>query len=410
MAEDANQANEANQANQAYQAHQDLVAKIATTSAMLLLCAVVMASLISEARSQEKKNLNCVTKSFNGKTYEFCRPSTRKAIPPPPNRPGEGRLERPQLHAPSAIPRVGEERRAPTAPSRFREGLRAPSAPPRVGEELRAPPAPARVGEELRAPSAPQSFRGERRTPSAAPTFVPREQIEAPKVDAGPRPAIRDRERTVLPKQGVGSGAGPRPVLLTVRALIERSELPPRGVAAYGIVAFTSLPIAIDIERYKFVCEAFKATLIPQESLPSGTPLSVQMVTFWPINNKHAPDAVRADCSHLVENYDLETGLDAIHDADKQAERLAERRGPFLVAWSPAESRYKSDSLVLVMDLSRVDGQQNFLEIFQTWRQKIVDNPSLWHGGFVDIETFRRIVRDTLDRYGDGILKLIKAE
>jgi hypothetical protein len=390
----AKEADPTNRANQAYQTNKNLVAEIATTSAIMLLGAVVMASLISGARSEEKNNLNCVTKFYNGKSYEFCGPSTRKAIPPPPSRPGEGRLERPQLHAPSAIPRVGEERR----------GF---SAPPRVG-----------VGEEQRVPSAPPRFRKERRTPGAAPTVgptvaptsVPMEQIEAPSFGAGPRPVIRDRARTEVPKQGVKPSAEPRPALLTVRALVERSELPPTGVAAYGIVAFTSLPIAIDIERYKFVCEAFKATLIPQESLPSGTPLSVQMITFWPIKNKHTPDAVRADCSHLTENYDLETGLDAVHDADKQAEKLAERRGPFLIAWSPAESRYQSDSLVLVMDLSRVDGQQNFLEIFQTWRQKIVDNPSLWHGGFVDIETFRRIVRDTLDRYGDGILKLIKAE
>jgi hypothetical protein len=382
---EANQADQADQADQAYQANKNLVAEIATTSAIMLLCAVVMASLISGAGSEERKNLNCVTKFYNGKSYEFCGPSTRKAIPPPPNRRGEGRPERPQLHAPSTIPRVGvgEEQRAPSAPPRFREERRTPAAAPTVPPTV---------------------------SPTVAPTSVPREQSEAPTVGGGPRPVIRDRARTEVPKQGARSSAEPSPALLTVRALIERSELPPRGVAAYGIVAFTSLPIAIDIERYKFVCDAFKATLIPQESLPSGTPLSVQMITFWPINNKHTPDAVRADCSHLIENYDLETGLDAVHDADKQAEGLAERRGPFLIAWSPAESRYQSDSLVLVMDLSRVDGQQNFLEIFQTWRQKIVDNPSLWHGGFVDIETFRRIVRDTLDRYGDGILKLIKAE
>jgi hypothetical protein len=377
MAKEADPANQAHQANQANQANQAYKSLVATTSATMLLCAVVMASLISGGRSEAKNNLNCVIKFYNGKSYEFCGPSTRKAIPPP-----------------SAIPRVGKER----------PGF---SAPPRVG-----------VGEERQAPSVPPRVREERPTPTAAPTVgptvaptsVPREQTQAPGVGAGPRPDVRLPARTEVPKQGVGSSAQPRPELLTVRALIDRSELPPRGVAAYGVVAFTSLPIAIDIERYKFVCEAFKATLIPQESLPSGTPLSVQMITFWPINNKHTPDAVRADCSYLIENYDLETGLDAVHDADKQAERLAERRGPFLIAWSPAESRYQSDSLALVMDLSRVDGQQDFLEIFQTWRQKIVDNPSLWHGGFVDIETFRRIVRDTLDRYGDGILKLIKAE
>jgi len=353
-------ANEGNKGDKCNKTIAEEVAKIVAVPAMLLLCAVAMTTLISAAIAQERKGLHCVTRWVNGRSYEFCGPSPRRSFQSAPNRTwGTRSGSRPEWHAPSATPRIGEERL-------------------------------------------------ERQAPSPNPSSGPGERVELPR--NGTRPVVQPSERFQSPNAGVVPSGAPRPMLQTVRALIEPSELPPRGVAAYGIVAFSSLALSTDIERYKFVCEAFKATLIPQESLPAGTPLSVQMITFWPIRNKHTAAAVRADCSHLIENYDLETGLNAIRDADKRAEKLTERRGPFLVAWSPAESRYQSDSLVLVMDLSRLDGQQNFLEIFQTWRQKIVDNPALWKGGFVDLESFRRTVRDTLDRYGDGILKLIKAE
>ena len=47
--------------------------------------------------------------------------------------------------------------------------------------------------------------------------------------------------------------------LRAVRALIEPAEMPPREVAGYGIVAFTTRPQRHDVERYKAVCEAYKA-------------------------------------------------------------------------------------------------------------------------------------------------------
>jgi hypothetical protein len=183
--------------------------------------------------------------------------------------------------------------------------------------------------------------------------------------------------------------------------------MPPRQVAGYGVVAFTARPLSQEIERHKLVCEAYKATLIPQNELPANTPLSEQMVTYWPILNKSSAEAQRGDCGYLVVNYALQLSLDAIHDADKQGEALASRRGPFLIAWAPSESRSKPDAVVLVMDLSSLESQRSFLELFRDWRQKIVDNPQLWRRGF-DVEALRRTIRDTFDRYGDGILKLIK--
>jgi hypothetical protein len=200
----------------------------------------------------------------------------------------------------------------------------------------------------------------------------------------------------------------PPPKLWAVRALIEPAEMPPRDGVGYGIVAFTTRPLSHDIERYKSICEAYKATLISVPELPSNTPPSEQMITYWPITNKNTPEAQRADCPYLVSNYALRLGLDAIKDADKQNQRLASRRGPFLIAWAPSESRFVPDAVVLVLDLSDKDSQRSFTEVFQDWRQKITDNPEVWRrqNGF-DIEMVRRIMRDTFDRYGDGVLRLI---
>jgi hypothetical protein len=196
--------------------------------------------------------------------------------------------------------------------------------------------------------------------------------------------------------------------LRAVRALIEPAEMPPREVAGYGIVAFTSRPQPHDVERYKTICEAYKATLPSQTELPPDTPLSEQMITYWPILDKNTPEARRADCPHLVANYALRLGLDAIHDADKKKEKMASRRGPFLIAWAPSDSRFLPDELVLVFDLSRFDGERSFTEVFQAWRQEITDKPELWrHGGF-NVEAVRQIIRDTFDRYGEGLMRLIK--
>jgi hypothetical protein len=217
---------------------------------------------------------------------------------------------------------------------------------------------------------------------------------------AGP-PPVRSSPPSVVRSGRPGSG------LVPVRALAEPAEMPPRGVGAYGVVAFVTMPLPHQVRRHRAVCEAFKATLIPQERVARDTPLSSQMITFWPIADKSTPEARQLDCAHLIGHYDLKTGLDAVRDADRDGDRLAARQGPFLIAWSPAESRFQKDTVVLVFDLSNLDSEQSFLEVFQDWRQKIVDDPSLWRRGF-DVQSVRRQLRDTLDRYGEGILKLIK--
>jgi hypothetical protein len=244
--------------------------------------------------------------------------------------------------------------------------------------------------------------------PVSAPVSRPAEAPAVgvpPSLGAAPTGPVRNGppaapERTAAPHQA--------PELRAVRALIEPAEMPPREVAGYGIVAFTTRPQPYDVERYKTICEAYKATLTSQAELPPDTPLAEQMITYWPIVNKNTPEARRADCPHLVDNYALRLGLDAIQDADKKKEGLASRRGPFLIAWAPSDSRFVPDALVLVFDLSSLDGERSFTEVFQDWRQHITDKPELWrHGGF-NVEAVRRIIRDTFDRYGDGLMRLIK--
>ena len=240
----------------------------------------------------------------------------------------------------------------------------------------------------------------------------PRLRPSPPGPGFGPSPPGPGGPRIAPSPLGPGYGgpiAPPSPLRLwAVRALIEPAEMPPPDGMGYGIVAFTTRPLSHNIERYKSICEAYKATLISVLELPPNTPPSEQMVTYWPITNKNTPEAQRADCPYLVSNYALRLGLDAIQDADKQNQGLASRRGPFLIAWAPSESRFVPDAVVLVLDLSDKDSQRSFIEVFQDWRQKITDNPEVWRrqSGF-NTEMVRRIIRDTFDRYGDGVLRLI---
>ena len=321
--------------------------------AMLPTCAIL--AVCAGAYGEEPNRPGCVTRHENGKPYIFCEQE-------------EERLRRarpPAAHQPPAPPRE--------------------TAVPRAS-------APSVGGSSGQSGAAEPSGSG----------------------GVGAAPAVggsSSGDRNGAARRSVRGGAGGTPVTgsrpWTVRALIEPAEMPPRELAGYGIVAFTTLPLSHDVERYKSVCEAYKATLMSQAELPPNTPLSEQMITYWPITNKNTPEAQRADCPYLVSNYALRLGLDAIQDADKQKERLASRRGPFLIAWAPSASRFVPDALVLVMDLSELDSQRSFTEVFQDWRQHITDNPELWRRRGFNIEAVRRIIRDTFDRYGDGLLRLI---
>jgi hypothetical protein len=341
-------------------------------AAWLLVPAALLAS-DTGARAQDPAPPGCVWLKDNGRSYLSC----------------EGRDE---------YRRVIEDRAAPRPESP------AVVAPPPMTAS--PPPAPSSTAPASPPPTSAPSASAPKARPYAAPSGGAWRKAPGGggfgggKTTAGSQPSAAPAARP-----SAAAKAARRP--LTVWALLEPADTLPRQVAGYGIVAFTTRPVPLDVQRYKAVCEAYKATLLSQAELPPDTPLSEQMITYWPIANKNTPEARRADCAHMVSNYALRLGIEAIRDADKQTEGLASRRGPFLIAWAPSESRFLPDALVLVMDLSQLDTQRSFVEVFQDWRQHITDNPELWQRGGFNVETVRRIIRDTFDRYGDGLLRLI---
>jgi hypothetical protein len=140
--------------------------------------------------------------------------------------------------------------------------------------------------------------------------------------------------------------------------------------------------------------------------MPAAIPIERLMITYWPIEKRDPERISQRDCDYLTNRYDLFSGLQAIRDADRNQRHLAARRGPFLIGWSPARSRYERDAVVLVMDLSNLESEASFREAFQSWRFKITDNPELWRNGF-SVEQIRLELRDFLDRFGEAILKAI---
>ena len=104
------------------------------------------------------------------------------------------------------------------------------------------------------------------------------------------------------------------------------------------------------------------------------------MLTIWPIDTPPSGAAAK-DCDYLLDHYDLYGGLAAIRDARSQGQTL-KGSGPFLIGWSPSNSRYVPNAVVLVIDMSGFDTQDNFDRAFLFWQQKIVQDPSLWRSGF----------------------------
>lgn len=211
--------------------------------------------------------------------------------------------------------------------------------------------------------------------------------------------------------QGIATGnrhsyrrAGPPGTLTAVRALILPDEMPPSGVAAYGMVAFPALPLAGDRPRFGFVCDAYLSTLVSTEAA-RDVPRDQQMITFWPVT-AHPEGADDPECGAMIDRYDLKAGLDAIRDADTGRQQFASRRGPFLIAWSPTASRALPDAVILVIDMSNLESAESFQETFKAWRQKIVDDPKFWQNGF-SLEAVRLALRDALDTYGARLVPLM---
>lgn len=251
-----------------------------------------------------------------------------------------------------------------------------------------APPPPA-AGDgqaERQVPDPRRGLRLEEAIPSAPPAAerpVPRAEPPPPRPTATPR----------------------RP-LHPARTFLSAADIPPSNVGAYGVLALRAKPTPATQARLKAVCAAFLASLPAQESLPRSLPVQDRMLTVWPLATAGAPDAKLEDCDYLLQNYDLHGGISAIQDADSQGNELR-GQGPYLIGWSPASSRRSKDAVVLVLDLSLLESQQSFNDVFLLWQRRIVEDPALWRTGFSS-ERLRLVVRDFVDRYGQAIVDSFK--
>jgi hypothetical protein len=190
--------------------------------------------------------------------------------------------------------------------------------------------------------------------------------------------------------------------LVPVRSYLRAADIPPPQIGAYGVVAFRSKPTSASRDRLLKVCAAFTAQLPPKNSLPPSVPTADQMLTIWPLDDPSTQRAIADDCKFVIEHYDLYGGLSAIQDAKRQGATL-DGRGPFLIGWSPSNTRGIPDKVVLVVDLSSFESQDSFDNAFlfckpRSWKTRCF-------GGRFSIEGIRLAIRDFVDHYGQDVLK-----
>lgn len=191
------------------------------------------------------------------------------------------------------------------------------------------------------------------------------------------------------------------------RFFIEPHDFPPRSFAAYGIIAFKASATPETLDRWTMICNAYMGTLLPSKEVAKVVSVDQQMVTVWPVRAKEIANflnLVDTDyrCPLAVEQYDLSTSLHAIRDAEKTGGSFP-GVGPYLLAWAPSDKKGASDTLVLSIDLSSVTVEAHAVEIFESWREEIEEDPSLWSDGFT-VGGLKRKVKLWLDRHGSDLL------
>jgi hypothetical protein len=152
------------------------------------------------------------------------------------------------------------------------------------------------------------------------------------------------------------------------------------------------------------VCQSFIKFLPRNET--SSVPINDRMITIWPVDDPTTPLVQNDDCKSIIEHYDLNASEAAIKDAKKQSATF-NGEGPYLVGWSPSSTRGKRDKLVLVIDMSDDNDQSTIDHHFLFWKNKIVEDPSLWRRGF-STETFRLALQGFANQFGDQLVHTVK--
>ena len=188
------------------------------------------------------------------------------------------------------------------------------------------------------------------------------------------------------------------------RKYLTLKKHPPDGAGAYGIVVFHSRPTSASQAKLTMVCKSFIAFFPKSET--SDVPIADQMITVWPVDEP-GNDKVKADdCDFVTNHYDLNASEAAINDARKQHANF-EGEGPYLVGWSPSNTRGVPDKLVLVVNMTDDNTQAEIDHKFQFWKNKIIENPSLWRSGW-SLDGVRVAIKEFADEYGQNMLDAIK--
>jgi hypothetical protein len=242
------------------------------------------------------------------------------------------------------------------------------------------------------------------------PSYKPRRQLSIPKTPKS------------IPKSSGSSpnlGSQGRLLIRASRAFAGPREYPPTQFAAYGIVAFQSLPFDTDeTNRYINICRGYLAAVPRAKNLlDQGIPLSKQMVTVWTLDNARLSGELNSTnqdpslmCRKAVSAIDIVSSRNAILNARlTKPGKSFDGRGPYVIAWSPAQSFGKTNAAVLVLNLSNVSTSAQAAEIFRAWSNDIEANPQLWTGGWNNT-SIRVILRLWADRWGSKVLSLLSMQ
>ncbi len=192
--------------------------------------------------------------------------------------------------------------------------------------------------------------------------------------------------------------------LTPVRRYFDAKDIPPSGVGAYGIVAFSHKATPASRAKLTMVCKSFIAFFPPGET--SDVPIENQMITIWPVDVAALGIAQEDNCDFIIDHYDLVAAELAIRDAKRQQVKF-DGEGPYLIGWSPSNARGMPDKLVLVVDMSNSNSQSVIDRQFLFWKNKIIEDPLVWRDGF-SINAVRTAIRNFADEYGSQLLDSIK--
>jgi len=184
------------------------------------------------------------------------------------------------------------------------------------------------------------------------------------------------------------------------------NQIPPPGAGAYGIVVFQSKATPANRDKLVMVCHSFVA-FFPRGK-DSNVPVVDQMITIWPIDDPTSSRVIADDCDYVIDHYDLTAAESAVRDAHRQQPQATfEGDGPYLIGWSPSNTRGVPDKLVLVIDMSADNSQASIDHKFLFWKDQIVEDPQKWRSGF-SLDRVRTAIHDFADQYGQAMLDAIK--